>query len=71
MHFDNDGFHQNIMNIEKLWGELQDECDEFRRLHLFGQITHAVHDFYSHTDYAEKFLAANPSATPDDTTFLK
>jgi RHS repeat-associated protein len=68
MHFDNSKFIETLSKIDKLWKEIEGSCDEELRLHRFGQITHAIQDFYSHSNYVEEFLKANPNATPDDIT---
>jgi hypothetical protein len=66
MHFDNSRFKETVAKINRLWSEIKREHFRPRRLSLFGQLTHPIHDFYAHTLYVENFLRAHPKATPAD-----
>lgn len=66
-HFDGNDFEQAIEFLEEqkaavISGLAAGRPDKARR--AFGRLTHAVQDFYSHTNYAALWLAANPDHDP-------
>jgi hypothetical protein len=66
-HFDRNAFEQAFEFLEEqkaavISGLAAGRPDRARR--AFGRLTHAVQDFYAHTNYAALWLAANPDHDP-------
>ncbi len=66
-HFDGNVFEQAVEFLEEqktavITGLAAGRPDRARR--AFGRLTHAVQDFYAHTNYAALWLAAHPDHDP-------
>ncbi len=56
-HFDNNAICESYNVIKRRLSDLENSKDKRLQLKFFGQILHALQDFYSHSNYVEANLA--------------
>jgi hypothetical protein len=63
-HFDDNDFAGGIQKTEEWRVESARNPDIYESLHVLARRMHALHDFYSHSNYLENFIAASPQYSP-------
>lgn len=59
-HFDNCAFGPGSERIKTIWGMIQSKELEINRFFYFGTMIHTVQDFYSHSNWVELHVDADP-----------
>jgi hypothetical protein len=69
-HYDNNSFAAGDAFLDELRRSVMDALQRGEALparRSFGQLTHAVQDFYAHSNYIALWRESHPGAAPDET----